>query len=202
MILIIPLNSGRTAVLGNDLYIGNSSNSPIQVARVDQIPATYVHPSSIQCSAATEINSLKSSVSSGKASIASAITGKGISTSSSASFSTMASNIRNLQTASTSELIQVASAGTSGWGTSIHIDVPSQYRKSMSWLRIGSQGTDNDRDLYAVLFYALYPNLVQIFAYWDGGSSPVEINYNIATGSLDMTMPNRPWYSSVYVLKS
>lgn len=49
----------------------------------------------------TEVNSLKSSVSSGKAQIASAITGKGVSTSSSASFSTMATNIGKIQTSST-----------------------------------------------------------------------------------------------------
>ena len=43
-----------------------------------------------------EISSLKSSVSSGKAQIASAITDKGVSTATSASFSQMASNIRNI----------------------------------------------------------------------------------------------------------
>ena len=43
-----------------------------------------------------EISSLKSSVSSGKAQIASAITDKGVSTAASASFSQMASNIRNI----------------------------------------------------------------------------------------------------------
>ena len=92
------MNSGRTAVLGDDLYIGNSSNSPVQIARTNQIPVAYTHPSEIQCDAASEIEDLKSSVSSGKASIASAITDKGISTSSAASFSTMATNIRNLDT--------------------------------------------------------------------------------------------------------
>ena len=44
----------------------------------------------------TDLNSLKTSVSSGKALIASAITGKGVSTSSTASFSTMAANINKL----------------------------------------------------------------------------------------------------------
>ena len=43
-----------------------------------------------------EINNLKTSVSSGKAQIASAITDKGVSTVASASFSQMASNIRNI----------------------------------------------------------------------------------------------------------
>ena len=44
----------------------------------------------------TEISSLKSSVSSGKAAIASAVTDKGVSTAADATFSTMATNIRNI----------------------------------------------------------------------------------------------------------
>ena len=44
----------------------------------------------------TEINTLKTSVSNGKSAIASAITDKGISTSSSDTFNTMATNIRNI----------------------------------------------------------------------------------------------------------
>ena len=57
---------------------------------------TYTHPSTIQCSAATEISSLKSSVSSGKTQVANAITGKGVATSSSDTFATMAANINSI----------------------------------------------------------------------------------------------------------
>lgn len=53
----------------------------------------YTHPSSIQCNASNEISSLKSSVSNGKQLVANAITGKGVATSSSDTFATMASNI-------------------------------------------------------------------------------------------------------------
>ena len=60
---------------------------------------SYTHPSAIQCNAATEINSLKSSVSSGKTQVANAITGKGVATSSSATFATMAANINSLKVA-------------------------------------------------------------------------------------------------------
>ena len=49
MYLIIPLNSGRTAVNGSDFYIGNSSNTPCQLARLDQVPAGYTHPVEKQC---------------------------------------------------------------------------------------------------------------------------------------------------------
>ena len=60
----------------------------------------YTHPAAIQCNAATEINSLKSSVSNGKTLIANAITGKGVATSSSATFATMANNIGSIQSRS------------------------------------------------------------------------------------------------------
>ena len=58
----------------------------------------YTHPSTIQCSAATEINNLKSSVSNGKSAIASAITDKGVSTAATATFQTMANNIKSILT--------------------------------------------------------------------------------------------------------
>ena len=56
----------------------------------------YTHPSSIQCNASNEINSLKTSVSNGKNLIANAITGKGVATSSSDTFATMANNIGSI----------------------------------------------------------------------------------------------------------
>lgn len=58
----------------------------------------YTHPSSIQCNASSEINNLKSSVSSGKQLVASAVTGKGVSTAADASFQTIANNINNIIT--------------------------------------------------------------------------------------------------------
>ena len=105
------LSSGRILVNGSEFYCGNSTNGLCKLALSSEIPSVtpyvhpttkqcnyvYTHPSEIQCNAASEINSLKTSVSSGKSQIASAITDKGVSTSSSASFSTMASNIRKIK---------------------------------------------------------------------------------------------------------
>lgn len=63
----------------------------------------------------SEMTSLKTSVSNGKAQIASAITGKGVSTSSSASFSDMATNITQIQTGTdTSDANATASQILSG----------------------------------------------------------------------------------------
>ena len=64
--------------------LGGSTKEEI----IASVPA-YTHPSTIQCTAATEINNLKSSVSNGKTRVANAITGKGVSASSSTSFATM-----------------------------------------------------------------------------------------------------------------
>ena len=76
----------------NVLYPHSSYTHPV----TKQCNYSYTHPSSIQCNAASEINSLKSSVSNGKSLIASAITGKGVSTAATATFQTMANNIRSL----------------------------------------------------------------------------------------------------------
>lgn len=92
------MSSGRILVNGSDFYCGSGANSLCQLALKTDVGSTYVHPSEIQCNAASEISSLKSSVSSGKSQIASAITGKGVSTSSSASYSTMANNISKIPT--------------------------------------------------------------------------------------------------------
>lgn len=67
---------------------------------------SYTHPSTKQCNytvdtssfaTITQLNELKTSVSNGKSAVASAITDKGISTSATASFDTMASNINSLK---------------------------------------------------------------------------------------------------------
>ena len=63
----------------------------------------YSHPSAIQCNASSEIESLKSSVSSGKQQVANAITGKGVSASGNDSFATLASKIASLSTSNSTE---------------------------------------------------------------------------------------------------
>ena len=58
--------------------------------------SSHTHTISQITSLQSELNSLKTSVSNGKSAVASAITDKGISTSATASFDTMAANIRNI----------------------------------------------------------------------------------------------------------
>ena len=96
----------------NTFYCGSSSNLPCQLALKTDIPNvtpyvhpstkqcnySYTHPTTIQCNAASEINSLKSSVSSGKTQVANAIAGKGVSASQNDSFATLASKINQIPT--------------------------------------------------------------------------------------------------------
>lgn len=85
------LTDGKIVVGKNKAWFGSN-----KVELTKDTNTVYTHPSSIQCNASSEINSLKSSVSNGKSLIASAITGKGVSTASNATFQTMANNIGNI----------------------------------------------------------------------------------------------------------
>ena len=71
-------------------------------------PASHTHSISQITGLQSELNSLKSSVSNGKSAVASAITDKGVSTSATASFDTMAANIRKI---SSKEMIRLHASG-------------------------------------------------------------------------------------------
>ena len=96
LLIFILFVLGKGILLASNTKAFLGLNSPIELAKKSDIPAQYVHPAAIQCSASTEIESLKTSVSSGKTLIANAITGKGVATSSSATFATMANNIASI----------------------------------------------------------------------------------------------------------
>ena len=90
------MNSGRIYVTESQIICGSRDGT----ANVLYPHSSYTHPSTIQCNAATEINNLKSSVSSGKTKVANAITGKGVSASQNDSFATLASKINQIPTGS------------------------------------------------------------------------------------------------------
>lgn len=79
----------------------------------------------------TEVNNLKSSVSNGKSLIASAITDKGVSTASNATFQTMSNNIRNIKTKEYSGPAPLS--GTLAVGATITFD-------SKSWIVMHNEG--------------------------------------------------------------
>lgn len=96
---------------GTDYTVLNPKTSASQVTYSNTNTSSIITGTNTQ----TAIDQLFQSVSNGKSSIASAITGKGISTSSTASFSTMATNIGKIPTGvDTSDTTAVASNVLSG----------------------------------------------------------------------------------------
>ena len=85
------MNSGRTLVNGSVFYIGNSSNTPVQLGLK------------------SEIDSCFQSVSEGKSLVAAAVTDKGVATAADATFQTMSNNIRAIPQLDTSDANAVAS---------------------------------------------------------------------------------------------
>ena len=75
-----PLVSGRLLVNGDDFYVGNSSQNPVQLGLKSDIDSCF------------------QSVSEGKSLIADAVTDKGVQTASDDTFQQMATNIENIQT--------------------------------------------------------------------------------------------------------
>lgn len=123
----VPVNHGGTgrATLTSGYFLrGNGTGALTMTApssvrsAIGAAATSHTHTISQVTNLQTEINNLKTSVSNGKAQIASAITDKGVSTSASASFSTMASNIQKI--------------GSGGQGYYFEVSIP-----------IGPSGTNN-----------------------------------------------------------
>ena len=118
--------------------LGGSTKEEI----IASVPA-YTHPSTIQCTAATEINSLKSSVSNGKTQVANAITGKGVSASGNDTFATLASKIGQIDSVTEieQEILNASKnykANESSYNL-VSISVPTVY-----WVISGSSYRGND----------------------------------------------------------
>ena len=95
----IHYESSSNIILRPDSTTVENSLISLETLTTSHTSSISSHSSSIS-SLNSEMSSLKTSVSNGKAQIASAITGKGVSTSSSASFSTMANNIKKIESVS------------------------------------------------------------------------------------------------------
>ena len=116
------------------------------------IPSAYVHPSTKQCNysvdlsgyaKSSELNSLKTSVSSGKQLVASAVTGKGVSTAADASFQTIANNINSLKTASKLTLVKEVTLTNSTDTYQLNVDsmyflLSTRYSSKGTYCTIGA----------------------------------------------------------------
>ena len=127
--------------------LGGSTKEEI----IASVPA-YTHPSTIQCAAATEINNLKSSVSNGKSAIASAITGKGVSTASNATFQTMANNIRQIVSIGSgqgrAQVISLTGSSILGNRGSQYVIVPTSFTTTSGMMFYGIVSTDSSEHFF------------------------------------------------------
>nr|DAO30541.1 MAG TPA: hypothetical protein [Caudoviricetes sp.] len=105
-------------VSGNDFYCGNSASNPSQLALRSQIPDVSGFATTSQ------LNSLKTSVSSGKSIIASAVTDKGVNTAADASFQTIANNINAISSLASTMIADVTEDSKSYENTIDRIDIP------------------------------------------------------------------------------
>ena len=114
----------------------------------------------------SELNSLKSSVSSGKATIASAVTDKGVQTAADATFQQIANNIGNIQTGSTTGVLYIDDF--TGYGATIDVPWYSGQKRLRLLARSSSQGWSDNTIIYTKTNYILNINSA-LYHISDGG---------------------------------
>lgn len=160
MVLVLP--NGKTIRWNNNgyTYIGNSNNQLSQLANY------------------SDFQEVKTSVSNGKSAIASAITDKGVSTASNATFQTMANNVRNIAQGVTSamsfaydvsDIVSTTDTSTTAW---------SKYSITFSYIKnsiIQTMSGYVDRLLrVGFIIWARYD--LSYEGIRSGGASPINLN--------------------------
>lgn len=141
-----------TALAGKALKYHTHAGTEVTINSGTQtVEASINNNYSLITNLSTEVSSLKSSVSNGKSLIASAITDKGVSTASSATFQVMSDNIRSIPTSTTSGVsIWVYSEGMPSNGsitaTKNGYTISATYVSTFNWFKIalptsGYEGT-------------------------------------------------------------
>ena len=137
--------------------------------------ASHTHTISQISSLQSEIDSLKSSVSEGKALIAAAVTGKGVSTAADATFQTIANNINLIQTGSTAGVLYIDDF--TGYGATINVPWYSGQKRLRLLARSSSQGWRDNTIIYTKTNYILNINS-NLYHISDGGSEiPDTLSY-------------------------
>lgn len=115
---------------------------------------------------ATELNTVKTSVSEGKALIAAAVTDKGVSTAADATFQQIANNIGNIQTGSTAGVLYIDDF--TGYGATIDVPWYSGQKRLRLLARSSSQGWSSNTIIYTKTNYILNLNSA-LYHISDGG---------------------------------
>lgn len=135
----------------------------------------HTHTISQVTSLQSEIDSLKTSVSSGKATIASAVTDKGVQTAADATFQQIADNINAIQTGSTSGVLYIDDF--TGYGATINVPWYSGQKRLRLLARSSSQGWSSNTIIYTKTNYILNINST-LYHISDGGSEiPDTLSY-------------------------
>ena len=132
-------------VNGSDFYCGNSASNPLQLALKSMIPDVSGFAMS------SDLESLKTSVSSGKSIIASAVTGKGVSTAADASFQTIANNINSIYQLYTGDANATAgdiSSGKSAYVNGVKIVGTASVLKGSGFQLVASLTSWGDSQTY------------------------------------------------------
>ena len=176
--LYLILTDGKIRIGKNKAWFGSN-----KVELTKDTNTVYTHPSSIQCNASNEISNLKSSVSNGKSLIASAITGKGVSTASDATFQTMANNINSISSVGEIEKIYLQ-----GLDDKLYTSY-SAFDYEINRLTV------NGPDLYQI--YSDYSPNIYSLSLVDNTTSSYEFFY-----SRNSTADLNEWYCKFYYSRS
>ena len=164
----------------NVLYPHSSYTHP----STKQCNYVYTHPSDIQCNAASEIESLKTSVSNGKSAIASAITGKGVSTAATATFQTMANNIRQIVSIGSgqgrAQVISLTGSSILGNRGSQYVIVPTSFATTSGMMFYGIVSTDSYEHFFGCAENRSYS--------YNNGTQNHRFSFSISNGNLTMSI--------------
>lgn len=123
----------------------------------------------------SELDEVKTSVSEGKALVAAAVTGKGVSTAADATFQQIATNIGSIQTGSTSGVLYIDDF--TGYGATINVPWYSGQKRLRLLARSASQGWRDNTIIYTKTNYILNINS-DLYHISDGGSEiPDTLSY-------------------------
>ncbi|MFJ7665605.1 hypothetical protein ACIQXI_00770 [Lysinibacillus sp. NPDC097195] len=161
-------------------------SEPVVSSALDSTSTTSVASSKAAKLLNDKIEDLKSSVSSGKALVANAITGKGVSTSPTAEFATMASNISAIQTgkrvmksnvASNASMRSFLVPATSAGSTQYFVDLNLGFQAE-TIVVFGSNGSTQYESTYNT-YQQYYPNTVKLATYNGQTGSYQTFQFNI-----------------------
>lgn len=199
--------AGSYAAASHNHSAANITSGTLDVARggtgqtsVDTTPTSGSKKMCTSGGIYTAINELKTSVSNGKSAVASAITDKGVSTSATASFNTMATNIRAIPTRSGKSIwVSVPNAvySTTFSATKGGATVYSSYIGALGKAKIELPGSDYVGTWTVTGTFNGKTNSKQVYVSEDTNDYFVELVFipisgNVAVGNI-VTFDNKEW---------